>query len=166
MITIDIHETRRVNLKALIERDAQGNISGFAKKYGYTRAQVSQYLSDTYNDGRSIGERAARAIEEAARVDQGFLDRTEKQIAGSASITEKLDQIIALLQNRETRDDRLWSSKQIAEWLGLSTISVEQRVAKRPDFPAALRPVGTSQAQRRWFASDVIAWARNSLSRD
>lgn len=69
----DIFETRRQRLKALIAKKT-GSSARFADAYGYTRAQISQYLSATYNGGRSIGERVARNLEEVAQVPQGWLD--------------------------------------------------------------------------------------------
>ncbi len=71
----DIHVTRRAQLRMLIEQRAAGNIAAFADQFGYSRSRVSQFLSDTYNEGRSIGERAARALEEVAGVPFGWLDQ-------------------------------------------------------------------------------------------
>lgn len=71
----DIHVTRRGQLRMLIEQRAAGNIAAFADQFGYSRSRVSQFLSDTYNEGRSIGERAARALEESAGLAAGWLDQ-------------------------------------------------------------------------------------------
>lgn len=73
---MDIFETRRTRLKMLIERTAKGNVAAFASKYGYSRSQISQYLSETYNEGRSIGERAARLLEAKTAIQDGWLDHS------------------------------------------------------------------------------------------
>lgn len=77
-------------------------------------------------------------------------------------IEQLADRIVQALEKRKPKrlEETLWSVGQIAEWLGLSKVSVESRVVTRPDFPKALRPVDSKQAQRRWFASDVHEWAR------
>lgn len=62
-------------------------------------------------------------------------------------------------------DDELWTSKEIGEYLKLSHVTVEQRVAVRPDFPEPLQPCGTVKAMKRWFAVDVKKWARQNSSR-
>lgn len=74
----------------------------------------------------------------------------------------ELRRLVAALERPKKLDETLWSTEQIAQWLGLSKQTVELRVVTRPDFPDALRPVATAQAQRRWFASDVLAWARRN----
>ena len=76
-------------------------------------------------------------------------------------ILVRLEQVVALLRTIAVpQDDALWNSQQIADWLGLSKVSVELRVVSRDNFPKPLRAVDTKQAQRRWFRSDVIEWGR------
>jgi SOS-response transcriptional repressor LexA len=71
---MDIYARRRARLALLVEKMSQGNIAEFARKYDYSRSQVSQFLSETYNGGRSIGERAARTIDERVGNPPGWLD--------------------------------------------------------------------------------------------
>lgn len=71
---MDIFETRRRRLRELIDDLTQGNISVFGRRFGYSRAQLSQFISENYNDGRSIGERAARSLEEKIGLKFGWLD--------------------------------------------------------------------------------------------
>lgn len=73
---MDIHEIRRRNLRQLVDSVAEGNMAKFGQMIGKERSQVAQYLSPTYNGGRSIGERVARSIEIELEVDVGLLDRT------------------------------------------------------------------------------------------
>lgn len=62
-------------------------------------------------------------------------------------------------------EDELWTSKEIGEYLKLSPITVEQRVATRPGFPEPLQPCGTVKSMKRWFAIDVKKWARQNSSK-
>ncbi|WP_249173502.1 hypothetical protein [Burkholderia dolosa] len=74
----------------------------------------------------------------------------------------ELRRLVAALEQPKKLDETLWSTEQIASWLGLSKSTVELRVVTRTDFPACIRPVESKQAQRRWFASDVLEWARRN----
>lgn len=57
---------------------------------------------------------------------------------------------------------RLWTIADIAEWLDLSEITVKARVIKRQGFPAPVAPTGhADKARKRWFADEVIRWARH-----
>ncbi|WP_061301622.1 S24 family peptidase [Janthinobacterium agaricidamnosum] len=76
---MDIFAIRRHRLRSLINKIADGNISFFAAQFNYSRSQISQYLSKTYNDGRSIGERVARTIEERTSIANGWLDQHPQQ---------------------------------------------------------------------------------------
>src|SRR5690625_1610391 len=71
---MNIYKTRRANLRLLIEERANGNAAEFARMLDLTRSQVGQYLSETYNDGRSIGEKVARRIEESLGLEPLWLD--------------------------------------------------------------------------------------------
>lgn len=79
-----VYANRRAQLRTLIDHRSAGNIAAFADQFGYSRSRVSQFLSDTYNEGRSIGERAARALEEAAVLPFGWLD-TRHSLADSTT---------------------------------------------------------------------------------
>lgn len=82
---MDIHEIRRNNLRQLVDSIAEGNMARFGQKIGKERAQVAQYLSPTYNGGRSIGERVARSIEVELDLDVGLLDRVPDNNSSKAS---------------------------------------------------------------------------------
>lgn len=71
---MDIYALRRTRLALMVESYSKGNIAAFAKRYGYSRAQISQFLSEAYNGGRSIGERAARTLEKRCETPPGYLD--------------------------------------------------------------------------------------------
>lgn len=71
---MDIYATRRKNLQRLINDHTHGNAAEFARLVNRERSQIGQYLSDTYNGGRSIGERVARQIEQSLKIDIGYLD--------------------------------------------------------------------------------------------
>ena len=68
------YEIRRKNLRRLIDERSGGVDSHFAQKYDYTRSRIAQFLSPTYNDGKSIGDRAARLIEKKLGLEPLSLD--------------------------------------------------------------------------------------------
>ncbi|SEI81776.1 hypothetical protein [Paraburkholderia diazotrophica] len=91
------------------------------------------------------------------------LPKPTDDAAGMQLVIARLDRIITALEKpRLTPEQTLWSSEQIANWLGASKQTIEARVVTRPGFPTALRAVDSKQAQRRWFASDVMEWARTT----
>lgn len=58
--------------------------------------------------------------------------------------------------------DRLWTSKDIAEYMSLADFTVLQKVVVQPTFPTPTQPTG---AAKRWFAGEVILWARQNRSK-
>lgn len=54
----------------------------------------------------------------------------------------------------------LWDQEDIAAWMKMAVSTVKLSVLPRKDFPASFVPTGKDAGQRRWFANDVIAWAR------
>lgn len=74
------YEIRRKNLRRLINELANGVDAHFAEKYGYTRSRIGQFLSKDYNDGKSIGDRAARALEKAIGLSPLELDQDQGSI--------------------------------------------------------------------------------------
>lgn len=72
---MDIFAIRRARLQKLIAETTGGNVAVFAGRYDYSRSQISQYLSENYNGGRSMGERAARSMEEKIGASPGWLDQ-------------------------------------------------------------------------------------------
>jgi len=87
---------------------------------------------------------------------------TNETIDPVMELVGRVERLVAALEKPKRLDETLWSTEQIAQWLGLSKQTVELRVVTRPGFPAALRPVDSKQAQRRWFAGDVLEWARSN----
>lgn len=69
---------------------------------------------------------------------------------------------------RVSIDDELWAFDDIARYLKLSQYTVERRVVVQPGFPGPLQPCATgkgSKALKRWFAGEVIKWARQNRSK-
>ncbi|WP_155630503.1 hypothetical protein [Burkholderia territorii] len=60
---MDIYENRRQWLAYWIKHDFGDDRAKAGLSTGYSRSQLSQFLSRTYQDGKSIQERAARTIE-------------------------------------------------------------------------------------------------------
>ena len=62
--------------------------------------------------------------------------------------------------------DELWTAEVVAGYLKLAVDTTERRVVTRPDFPTPLQPCQTGKrAAKRWFAGEVITWARQSRSK-
>lgn len=59
-------------------------------------------------------------------------------------------------------DMQLWDVDTIGEWMGLSADTVSKNVVTRPAFPVPIQPTASRHAQKRWFAGEVIAWARQN----
>lgn len=68
------YENRRKRLRRLIEERADGNQAAFGRMYGYERSQISQYLSATYNKGRSPGGNVIDDLEEKLGLPPGWFD--------------------------------------------------------------------------------------------
>jgi len=75
-----------------------------------------------------------------------------------------LSDIYALLNSQfeqQITDTTIWDANDIALWLKLSTSLVKRSVIVRSDFPKAITPCHIeSTSTRRWFAKDVITWAK------
>nr|WKF58791.1 hypothetical protein HUO10_003292 [Paraburkholderia busanensis] len=61
---MDIYENRRRWLAYWIEKDFGGDRKAVEMATGYSRSQLSQYLSVSYQGGKSPQERAARMLEQ------------------------------------------------------------------------------------------------------
>jgi len=76
------------------------------------------------------------------------------------------DLVTQLSGPRVTPADELWTADDIATYLKLAADTTERRVVTRPDFPAPLQPCLTgTRAAKRWFAGEVITWARQNRSK-
>lgn len=111
---------------------------------------------DDGGDGDSDGEAERRRHSRQNTI------QTALSIKSRDQIETLIDVLVTALEQLKPKklEETLWDVEQIAQWLGLSKITVEARVVTRPGFPAAFRPVDSKKAQRRWFASDVHEWAR------
>ena len=67
-----------------------------------------------------------------------------------------------LTANQVPVQDRLWTSKDIADYMHLSDFTVCQKVVTQPTFPTPTQPTGST---KRWFAGEVITWARHNRSK-
>jgi len=83
-----LHINRRSRLTLLIQQRADGNAAAFAALLGYPKSQIHQFISRTYNGGRSIGERAARELEHRAALPFGWLDDVGSSSADGSSSCE------------------------------------------------------------------------------
>lgn len=87
----------------------------------------------------------------------------------SASLLITLQALVTELRApRVSIDDELWAFDDIARYLKLSQYTVERRVVVQPGFPDAFQPCATgkgSKAVKRWFAGEVIKWARQNRAK-
>jgi phage repressor protein C with HTH and peptisase S24 domain len=74
---MSIHETRRRNLQALVDRDFEGNKSALANAIGRQASYISRCLS-TDRHSKNIGEAFARHIETELGIEEGWLDRDHR----------------------------------------------------------------------------------------
>lgn len=80
-----------------------------------------------------------------------------------AAIKQLVDQLSG---PRVSQADELWTAEDIASYFKLAADTTERRVVTRPDFPSALQPCQTgARAAKRWFAAEVITWARQNRSK-
>jgi hypothetical protein len=94
---MDKYELRRKRLLELVDERADGNKAAFGRLYDYDRAQISQFLSRTYNGGNSMGEKAVTEMERRLGLPPGWFDRPETDATWPfKSVT--LEQIAALDQ--------------------------------------------------------------------
>ena len=83
-----IGETRRANLRRLIETKYDGVVQRLAKECGIQHSQLWRVLKEDQVAGqpRYVGERLARKIEEASGLHAGWLDQPpEEQNKGAVS---------------------------------------------------------------------------------
>lgn len=80
----DIYETRRSNLRKTLEKSGLIK-SEFARKTGISRAYLSQLLTE----GFRFGERSARGIEQALRLQTGALDKSDSETLAPVDVWDR-----------------------------------------------------------------------------
>lgn len=108
------YANRRARLLRLIDEQANGNKAEFGRRYGYTRAQIGQYVSETYNEGRTPGEGVIEKLEDKIGLPPGWFDQTDEASLAwpFASISE--DKIKSLPEaEREKLEEAFLMSAQL-----------------------------------------------------
>src|SRR5690606_22541990 len=127
---MDIYAIRRQNLQAIIDSRAAGNAAEFARLVGRERAQIGQYLSDKYNNGRSIGERVARQIEASLQIESGWLDKESHaafdQNVAKATIGERRIPLLNYVQAGDFADGGHNFTMEDVEYL-LTDLNLSER---------------------------------------
>lgn len=111
-----------------------------------------------YGSGREGQDEGSKALLHTLRSDQV----AEWLTVAHAEIITHLDKIIELLSAPAVPiKDALWDKTQVGEYLGVSGRQVAERYALRRDFPKTINISGHSavNAQKRWKAGEIIAWA-------
>lgn len=98
------------------------------------------------------------------------MNPVENGASQELAATELLQSIQKLIVQLQRPDipirDVLWTATDIADYLKLSTYSVERRVTLTPGFPESVQPCSDGpKALKRWFAGEVIDWARQHRAR-
>lgn len=135
---------RRHRLQQLITELAGGKPARFAELYGYSRAQIAQYLDPKYNNGRSMGEAVVEKIEIAVKRPGWF----------STPLSQPLPKY-ALIGSGETPDDsefvEIERVFQVRGSCGGGVMNLEERINE----PVAFQ---RSWLQKRGLrAEDLIA---------
>jgi len=74
---------------------------------------------------------------------------------------DRLAEAIRNLAPRVPLDQQIWSARQVGEYLDVSARQVTERLSARPGFPEPFRlPSDQGKGPLRWWAKDIIAWAR------
>jgi hypothetical protein len=147
---MNIFENRRKWLEFWIATKAGGSRSNFERKFGYSKSQITQFLSATYNDGRSIGDNAARKIEQAVGVadrmmDLNFEESTKasggrtSQTTSSANIIKTEHESELALIHVDENEIRLLTQYRQANEIGRSAIEIAAKNA--PKVPKLIRSI-------------------------
>jgi len=145
----DVRETRRLNLKMLVERKA--STADFARFYQVDATYISQLL----NGHRNMGEKSARNLEAKCGLPEKWLDQSQSQIQEQnnlpvtnhvhVSLTDQQRQALAYLelltpsqraewfrwaQDRRTRKPGSDRTRRSAEGTGETLIELETAVGQ------------------------------------
>jgi len=82
----------------------------------------------------------------------------EKEIANS--VVQQLKDILI-------KDQKMWSVADIAEFMGMSTSTIRNRVITHSDFPVPIRiPYDkNSRTDHRWYPEEVKKWISKHRSK-
>ncbi len=87
----------------------------------------------------------------------------EASIGDIGALIQAVDRLVRSMAVQDA--PKLWSMDDIASWMGLSIHTVRLRIVTQPDFPPPLIPSGDGvKSQKRWFADDVVGWARRQAA--
>lgn len=112
---MNMHEVRLKNLLSVIgDPSVRGTVSTFAKKYDLDPTYIRQIIGKS----RTIGERAARNLEESIKLPEGFLDNVEPAGSESSKIISEVDslneseaeQVLSYIRFLKSQRDHAWFS--------------------------------------------------------
>lgn len=92
---------------------------------------------------------------------------SDPQIASTPDLATLIGTLDRLARTMSvSKAPALWSLEDIASWMSMSESTVSRRVISHPSFPPAVAPGARlgSNAQKRWFADEVVEWARRHRS--
>lgn len=86
---MDMDEHRRKRLRALVDKEADGNVSAYARKYGQDATRLRQILNPNYRNGRSFGEGTARRLEGDLGLPNLYFDRGIEEVGDDSGDKHK-----------------------------------------------------------------------------
>lgn len=118
---MNIEEYRQKRLAELIDRLYKGKPKAFADATGYAEARISQLLSPNYRgNGVEFGERAARNLEKAARLEVMYFDRGFSPVARPLTPSGEALQVSNPVEAIDKHGDgNLFSADEVIELLAL-----------------------------------------------
>lgn len=112
------YENRRRRLRQLIDERAGGNQAAFGRMYGYERSQISQYLSATYNKGRSPGGNVIDDLEDKLGLPPGWFDIDNDSRAGDWPFKSISPERYAEATDAQRAAMEEWVREQLDRFLG------------------------------------------------
>lgn len=144
-LEMDIFETRRTNLKRLIDDQYSGSYASFADAADTKASQISRFFMDTSNkNARNIGEKTARKIEQALNLQAGQLDQPAN-LTPENNVVSHMDQRINELgsdyNNKKSKDAGSTQSEDMQRWIATyAKLSSSERASVRAVCDAIIKP--------------------------
>lgn len=144
------------------ETRASGRRSGAAPKSSAKRQPFGLLLHADLTPGQIVSKEAVLKAAKAHGI--GSLLGEDGEPASLERIQALLVSTLSLLVS--SARPAMWTLDDIANWLEVPLMTTKLYVVHQPGFPKPFRPTGKPDGQRRWFADEVIAYARDCAARE
>lgn len=137
---MDIFETRRRNFRLLIDLRYKGVVAQAADSFDKPASQLHRWLTDRADARQRMHESSARAIEEMAGIESGWLDRTHSgetapPISTSlpkGTIPVSIDKAVGLLDNLLDSLGADWETLGVSRELALARLRAKMEGRSLP----------------------------------